>query len=331
MKQISIILIAFSLLCFADGNAESREIKKDYKETFEVSRGDGLRLKSGDGNVTIRKWDQDKIEIEVHYLAEFKLFGSGKRDFLVEFKKTNKFVEVIGKEKSTGTIGFQIFNIREYYYIIKAPDYINLDISGDDGEIDIEGWREDIEITADDGDITLVDTKAERVKIRFADGDLSIEDFEGELDIVCDDARLDLYRCKVSECLIRAEDSDVNIRNSEGTFDIRGDDGNIDLFKIKTNTLNVQTNDGDIDIELLKTDDLDLDIRTDDGDISVSLQEGISAAFTIDVEDGRIRSDLSTSDGVQKGKNWMSGRLGKGKGRIRIRTNDGRVDIREIR
>ncbi|MBU8922036.1 MAG: DUF4097 domain-containing protein [Bacteroidales bacterium] len=331
MKRIFIILIVFSILCFSSGTAGAREIKKDYKETFEVSRGDGLRLKSGDGSVTIRKWDRDEIEIEVHYYAEFKILGAGKRDFAVEFKKKNNFVTVIGKEKSTGTIGFQIFNVREYSYTISAPDYINLDITGDDGEIDIEGWRENIEIAADDGDITLIDIKAERIRIRFEDGDLNIEEFEGRLDVTCDDARLDLDRVRVSECLIRAEDSEINIRNSEGAFDIRGDDGNIDLFRLKVNTLNVQANDGDIDIELLKTDALDMDVRTDDGDICVSLQEGISAVFSIDVEDGRIRADLSTSDDVRKGKNWMSGKLGSGKGRIRIRTNDGRVDIREIR
>ncbi|MCK4538231.1 MAG: DUF4097 family beta strand repeat protein [Candidatus Krumholzibacteria bacterium] len=331
MKRISIIIIVFSVLCIAIGTTEAREIKKDYSETFEVSRGDGLRLKSGDGDVTIRKWDRDEIEIEVHYYADFKLLGSGKRDFAVEFKKKNNFVTVIGKEKSTGTIGFQIFHVREYSYTISAPDYIALDITGDDGEIDIEGWREDIEITADDGEITLVDIKAKRVRIRFEDGDLNIEDLEGRLDITCDDARLDLYRCRVPECLIRAEDSDINIRNSGGAFDIRGDDGNIDLFRLEVSTLNVQTSDGDIDIELLKTDALDLDVRTDDGDICVSIQEGVSAVFSIDVEDGRIRADLSTANDVRKGKNWMSGKLGSGKGRIRIRTNDGRVDIREIR
>ena len=95
--------------------------------------------------------------------------------------------------------------------------------------------------------------------------------------------------------------------------------------------MDLKGQDGDIDIELLKTGKLDLEIRTDDGDIDLSLQSGISASFSIDIDDGRIRTELPSAKNVQSGNGWMSGKLGKGKGNVRIRTSDGSVVLREIR
>lgn len=92
-----------------------------------------------------------------------------------------------------------------------------------------------------------------------------------------------------------------------------------------------QSNDGDVDIELLKTDELDLDIRTDDGDVKLLLEKGISVTFTIDVDDGSIKIDLPSGEITQKDDRWMSGKLRDGKGRVRIRTEDGDVTLKEIR
>lgn len=81
------------------GSIESREISRDYHESFEVSPGFGLRLRQGDGDVFIKKWDKDIIDIKIEYLAEYKSIGGGDRDFKVTFRKKNKIIEVSGVEK----------------------------------------------------------------------------------------------------------------------------------------------------------------------------------------------------------------------------------------
>ncbi len=331
MKFLMMIIVAAACVATAPDQSSGKEIRKDYHESFEVEKGYGLRLKSGDGEVTIRRWDKDEIDVEIHYFADLKLLGSGERDFEVEFRRKKNIIEVNGQEKSTGTIGFQIFDVKEYTYTIHAPDYVTIDIDGEDGEIDIEGWRNNIEIRVEDGDVSLADTKADRVLVRTEDGDVDIEELEGDLDLSGEDGQIEIYRSRLGECVIRHEDGDINVRDSEGNFDIETDDGDIDLYRIKTSRLNLQTNDGTVDVELQKTGDLDMDVRADDGSVNISLQEGISATFTIDVDGGRIRVDLPGAENIQKGRHWLSGTLNDGKGRIRIRTSDGNVNLQQIR
>lgn len=323
---------AAALLLMTALPAFGGEIERDFNESFEVKRGYALRLRHGDGDVSITPWDKDIIEISVHYHAERKGLGDdSKLDFEVEFEEKNGVIEVTGKEPKNMFSGFYIFILNEYTYTISAPSYIELDLNGDDGSVEIEKWNAQIEIKLDDGDINLFDCEPGKTKIRGADGNISLDGISGSLDILADDGDIDVIRGRFSECRIQLSDGDIKVRDSEGNFYIEVDDGTTDLLRIKTNVMDLKSEDGDFDIELLKTGKLDLEIKTDDGDIDIGLQKGISASFTIDVDDGRIRTDLSSAMNIQDGNGWMSGKLGKGKGNIRIRTNDGSVMLREIK
>ena len=331
MRTIIGVLLFPLILAGITGSIESREISRDYHESFDVSPGFGLRLRQGDRDVFIKRWDKDTLDIKIEYIAEYRSIGGGDRDFKVNFRKKNKIIEVTGVEKSAPVIGFHIFNLKEYTYTIYAPDYLTLDIDGDDGEIYIDDWRANIEIRIDDGSAVLNGIACDNTIIRMEDGELNIEDHRGNLDIDCDDGSIDIFRSTIPDGRIRAGDGLLNIGDTRGDFDIELDDGDADLYRLLSKRLYYQSNDGDVDIELLKTDDLDLDIRTDDGDVKLVLEEGISVTFTIDVDDGRIRVTLPSGEITQKDDRWMSGKLLDGKGRIRIRTEDGDVTLKEIR
>jgi DUF4097 and DUF4098 domain-containing protein YvlB len=312
--------------------ATGKEIVRDFNESFDVQHGWALRLRHGDGDVTITPWDRDVVEITVHYHAERKGLGDdSKLDFDVRFEEKNGVIEVTEKESRSSFMGLQVFILKEYTYTISAPKYLELDLQGDDGNIEIDKWTGRIEIKLDDGDINLYRCEPEKTKIRAEDGDISLDGHSGFLDIIGSDGRIDINRGDFKDCRIQLDDGEIRARDSEGDFYIEVDDGDTELLRIKTSVMDLKSQDGEFDIELLKTGKLDLEVRTDDGDIDLSLQRGLSASFSIDVDDGRIRTDLPMAENVQEGDNWMSGRLGGGKGRIRIRTADGSVTLREMR
>ncbi|MBN2071792.1 MAG: DUF4097 family beta strand repeat protein [Candidatus Krumholzibacteriota bacterium] len=327
LGSLMIVIITALASCGAQG----REIERDYHKTYDVSPGYGLRLKNGDGNVFIKRWDKDVLDIKVEYLAEYKSIGAGERDFKVNFRTKNDIIEVTEVETSTPVIGFHIFNIKEYSYTIFAPDYLTLEINGDDGEIYIDDWRANIEISLDDGAAVLRGIECDQTIISIEDGELNIGDHKGNLEIDYDDGRIEIFRCSIPECIIRGEDGPLSIRDTKGDFDIELDDGDADIYRLLTENLHYQGGDGDLEMEILRIDDIDIDIRTDDGDIDLDLEEGISAKFSIDVDDARIRIDLPSGTIIEKDENWVSGKLRDGKGRIRIRTSDGNVNLREIR
>lgn len=326
----TMIPAALCIILAAPAALEGAEVSRDYHETFKIERGTVLRLRHGDGDVVISPWDKDVIEMNVRYRAEHKGFGDAKADFTLEIREKNGIVEVIGRESREGFQPFIVYVLREYEYTISAPPWIDLELHGEDGDVEIEKCSGSIEIKNDDGAISLYDCSPPRTTIRCEDGNVTIEGHSGRLDIIADDSDMDIDRCRFGTCRITSEDGRIRARDCDGDFEIERDDGNTQLMRIRTSTMSLRSTDGDFDVELLETGSLDLDIGTGGGDVDLSIHKGISAAFSIDVDDARIRLDLPGAKNVQKGRRWMSGTLGSGEGKIRVRTEDGSVTLREL-
>jgi hypothetical protein len=326
MKTCIAVLIA-AVLCMllADG-APAREYSKDFQKSFDVREGFCLRLEHGDGDVTVRTWDRDVLDVAVHYRVDGRSFGLGnKHDFEVEFTEDDGLIEIIGREPRSRFIGIKFYESMEYTYTIHAPRYLELDFRGDDGNVDIEGWRGEIECKLDDGNVTFVNVASPRAKIHLEDGDVEIERHAGTLAISGEDGDVTISDSSIPECRIELEDGDIEISDSEGNCDIGTDDGNVELRRFRGGTIEIAVEDGDVDIGILDTDDLDLDVTTSDGNVTLEIDPSVSASFTIDVDDGLIRLDAPSAVKVQKGRRWTSGEIGDGTGRIKIKTSDGRV------
>lgn len=332
-KKLSSILI-LSLLIFSThvGTALAKEINKDFHQSFDVKEGDTLRLKHGDGNVQLTPWDKDIIDVKVRYRADIDAVGirlGSKDDFNVEFRQTGNTVYVTGKETSRGTIGFYNKKQYEYIYEIHSPDYIKLDLDGDDGNVDISGWTAEIDCRIDDGNITLRNISGEKTTIRGEDGDIEIDNFTGDLTIELDDGDVFLTACDMPRCRLRTEDGDIEISESKGSFDITVDDGNVTMRQITARRLIMRSEDGDIDLDLLADETLDADIRTDDGNVTVSLEKGFSLSFHVSADDvDYIRIDLDDIENYREDDHSKSGRIGGGNGRLKIRTADGNITIK---
>jgi DUF4097 and DUF4098 domain-containing protein YvlB len=334
IKKAPYVLL-FSLLIFFAGleTAAAEEIDKDFHQSFDVKQGDTLDLRFGDGDVKIIPWDKNVIDVSVRYRADIDTVGirlGRKEEFDVEFRQTSNTVYVTGKEPSYATIGFHNERIYEYVYEIYSPDYIVLDLDGDDGDVNIEDWAAEIECRIDDGDIRLRNISGRKTTIRGEDGDMEIDNLTGELAIELDDGDVSLMACNMGNCRIEGEDGEVTIRQSKGSFDIFVDDGDVVMKEIEAHGLNIAAEDGDIELDLLSGGTLDADIRTDDGDINIDLERGFSVAFHASADDAdSIRLDLDDLEDYREDEETKSGSINGGNGRLRIRTADGNVIIKE--
>ncbi len=325
---ISIVFVAAALLAFTPC-AEAKELKKDFHETFEVKKGDRLRLKHGDGDVIIWPSERDVLDVTVHYHAEYMAVGTvGKHEFNVEFKQSGGVLYIAEKKETSEFSMFKYLNVHAYTYTIHAPDYLGLDMEGEDGDVRIEGWRGEIECDLDDGDLHLYKTKTEEARITAEDGDVFIKEFQGKLSLNCEDGDIEISDCKTEQCSIHTEDGDVRISRGQGDFTIEGDDGDVTLSEVRARILNVSTEDGDIRLDLLKEDHVDFNIRSDDGSVTITLDPGISAVYSIEVDDGTANIDLPEALKVEDGSDLITGEIGGGKGRIRIKTKDGSVTLK---
>jgi DUF4097 and DUF4098 domain-containing protein YvlB len=332
MRHFISISVALALLLSLAGETACKEINKDFQQSFDVDKGYRLKLKNGDGDVTITPWNKDVLDVKVVYRATYKGIGlGGERDFDVTFEERGRVIEVVGKEKGFGGIGIHYFNELEYTYTIQAPSYLELELDGDDGNVEISGWDGDIECYLNDGDVELDDVSASETRIHIDDGDTRLDGHSGRLTIEGSDGDINVRDSDLTLCRIRLKDGDVKVDQSKGEFEVRLDDGNLTFYQLESNSIDIESDDGNIDVDLSKADLVDIEIRTVDGRVTVYLPQDASAAFTIDVDDGEIDVEFPSLEVLEKKSGWLAGRIRDGRGQIKIRTADGNVVIKESR
>lgn len=331
MSALRACLIGICLAFLAAG-ASAERIERDYHETFDVDRGHRLELDFGDGDVIVEPWDQDKLDVRVRYDAEQKIVGVGKQaSFEVEFRQSGNTVHVIGREGDTMGIGFFHHRVHEYVYEVRAPDYLALDLQGEDGDVEIEGWSGEISMRVEDGDVQLSAIDSPRTDLHIEDGDVSIDRLSGELKFAGEDGDLRVSDCSLVDARVRLEDGDATFSRCEGSARFDLDDGTLALERFRPDGITVRTEDGDVELDFLASQAMDVEVRTGDGDVFVDLASDSSAAFTVDTGDGGIRIDMPGAVDVSKRESRASGQIGTGDGRLYIETDDGTVVLREGR
>lgn len=327
MKYFSIPF--FSILFLAYSLIFSRDIKKDYHESYEVKEGNILYLSHGDGDVTISSWDKDIVDIEVYFNANVFGVGNDEYDFDIQFKQHGKEIEVTEKFRSNHRFGIRGITINRYEYQIKAPKYLILNLDGDDGNVEIQDMTANIECHLSDGDVEINNVTADLIQLDLEDGSLKMSDIKAELDINIEDGDVRILDYSGNDCTVDLEDGQVELDRASGNFDIRSDDGDIELRHIKSDKLNASTNDGDIYIDLEESENPEMIIKADDGKIIIDFNREISTKIEIETDDGSINANISNPEYEKKKRDYYNAEINGGKGKIHIRTNDGDVVLRE--
>jgi len=323
LKVIFILLVGSSLLA-------AKDYKKEYHEEFDASKGMKMRLVSGDGDVTIKPATGDKIKVDIIYHADHRGDSSDDRAFNVDFDHSAGALHIVANERMGSTFGISSRHIYEYTYTITAPDYVRLDIEGDDGNVSITGWKSDIEVDIDDGDLELRKITCEETYCRLEDGDISIDNLSSDLSLWCDDGDIRISDMVTKKTSIEVQDGSCTIDNAKGNYSIRFDDGNVNMYQLEANTLDIRGEDGDIEVELINSSESDIRLETKDGSVRLGVNPDISAEISIETDDGSIRTNLSSETKAKEGKNWYYADLNDGKGSITIRTSDGSVKVRDL-
>lgn len=328
---LRILVSALLIGAVASLPAAAETIERDFHESFEVNPGMALKLKHGDGDVTVTPWDRDTLDVVVRYRAKIhNLAGWSKHNEIeVTFKQEGDTIYVVGSDPSLVSVGISSFREIEYTYTVQAPDYLDLELIGEDGDVSISSWQADLDLRSEDGDLMLRSIKSARTDIWLQDGDLEILGIEGELRVEAEDGDLEIHDCVTPRGEFRVEDGDIDLIECRGRFDIEAEDGDVRLSRMSADELGVRVSDGSVYADLLPVDDVRVVVRASDGDINVELDEGVSAMLELTTRDGRIRVDSPKVSDLRKEKRQVTGRLGDGSGSIRIATSDGNITLRQ--
>ncbi len=272
--RLSLIVAMVFVLSAIAGSVVAEDINREFRETFDVQPGMKLALKHGDGDVTVTPWSEDTLEVEVRYRAKASNIGWSKTsEFEVEFRQDEETIHVIGHEPKRVSVGISTYREYEYTYTVKAPSYLELNLEGEDGNVEISGWRGSIMMTLEDGDVNLSDIDAPRTEVILEDGDLEIDGIRGEIEVDCEDGDIEIFECEIERGRIRSEDGDIEIDRCQGSFELAVEDGDAQLRELIAHDLEIRSLDGTITLSLLPSDDLDLNVRAGDGDVVLDLDQ----------------------------------------------------------
>jgi DUF4097 and DUF4098 domain-containing protein YvlB len=200
-----------------------------------------------------------------------------------------------------------------------------------DGSIAIEQIDGNINLQTSDGGIVCRNIKSDKLYLRTSDGSIKItEAFVKDGEARTSDGSIVCARMQGDSLNLKTSDGGVKV--AESTYKglkISTGDGKINCEEISAEHLNCHASDGSVYVQYAKKAPciLDVTITTSDGNISFAGPDGLSATIEASTSDGSISTELPITVTGKIGKT-LKGTIGKGEGKVNLKTSDGSINIK---
>jgi lia operon protein LiaG len=191
-----------------------------------------------------------------------------------------------------------------------------MDVSNVEGEIMVDVSAAEVDASGTKGTLNL-DTGSGRVAVRDHTGDLYIDTGSGGLTID-----------RAKGTTLRLDSGSGSVQTNEMEFgEIRADvgSGGLRMYRVKSPNVQAETGSGGIVLELL-SEVQRLDVETGSGGATIRVPATLSAEVEAETGSGGFSTDFEITT-RRMGRNHIQGRIGDGKGRIRIEAGSGSVRL----
>jgi len=329
---LSTVIFTTIFLIVADSNfvysKPFDEITKTEERTFDFQAGGRIQVIGDAGFIRVESWD--KNEVYLRYTK--RVWDSSRRraerrleDLQVEIRDQPGQLtirQVPGFEERDFRF-FDLFDPDRWGHSrhasridfeLKVPRACHLILESDEGDITVRQIEGEVKADSDEGSIDLEN---------LSGGELSASTDDGDID--CRNVRLDDYRLELisDEGVLRA--SDVSARSIWAETD----EGDIVLLRLNAGGGKINSDEGDIEADFVRFDEGSWSITTDEGDVEIFIPANADAEISFESDDGNIRSDfnLNRISDDEDGER-MTGRLGEGRARLEIYTDEGDISLR---
>lgn len=255
---------------------------------YQLSADGTVHLNTSDANIRITGSQRSDVHLVIDRTETTRGVRSRRSRFDVNVEERSGDLYVT--ERAQRGVTFQIGSYRVDYEIeIEMPMSGSLRIKGDDDDYVIRSVNGAISITADDGDIELIECNGVKFDLQLEDGDLKMDGGRGSLYVRSDDGDVDIRNGGFNRVEVNAEDGNVSVETTlanNGLYELTGDDADIDFIVLSGGgKFNVSKDDGRISASSeydtiqkserrskleLKGGDADVDIRIEDGRVRLS-------------------------------------------------------------
>lgn len=172
-SSIAKSLLFSILVCSIFLTTSFQGLAEDVTESFNVSSGGKLFLRTDVGKLKIDTHDKDEVLLEV------EISGENSERFTVESEVNGDDVSIIGKMTDRKSWGWN--NSPKVTFRVTLPKKYNLEVHTSGGSIDIEDLIGNVDAHTSGGSIE-VGSIAGNVKLKTSGGSITTEAIHGELD-----------------------------------------------------------------------------------------------------------------------------------------------------
>ena len=279
-----------------------KKYTKTFESSYDIGEGCKLYVVVEDGNIEIEGWDNNKVEIkgELSVWARSKELAESMFERL-DIRKAGKSVHLVYKPYRSEALeaeelrcgGTVIRKGAEINCKVFVPIRSDIELKLDDGIISIKRTNGDINIHADDVEVSVDSVSCDKLEIANDDGEIEITNVRGEISI-------------------ETEDTDVRLRD------------------VRSLQSTVVTDDGEIDVAIVIQKGGKYKFVTDDGDIIVRLPADTRTGIVVQKDDGQFESELPILIHGSIEPHRITGVIGEEAANIYILTDDGNVFIKKL-
>jgi len=305
IKILSVFCIVSFLLSCHISITFGDTVENEFRKTIDFREGGEISLKNINGNIDVRSWEREEIEI----IALIKVKADRKDDAEYILDK----VEItIDKTFSEVDIGVYYPGMRDRQN--RKSGFWDIFFGERDPNVSVSFW--------------LKVPKKSDLDMRSTNGKIDIYDIEGEVCSITTNSSINIQNIS----------GDANARATNGNIvvsDIRGDikanttNGKVDVKKVFGN-IDAQSTNGSIYSEIVEVYTLkEMHFKTTNGGITIYIPKDINVDFDARTTHGKIYTDFPILIQGEINKTHIAGKINKGGPLIYLKTTNGGIKILE--
>ena len=191
-----------------------------------------------------------------------------------------------------------------------------VEVANVEGDIVVDVGSAEVDVAGVKGALTL-DTGSGRVAVRDVTGDLNIDTGSGGVTVE-----------RVKGGVLRLDSGSGGVQASEvevAEFSADVGSGGLRIDRLRSPDVKAETGSGGVNLELLG-DVQSLDVETGSGGVTIRVPATLNAEVDVETGSGGFQTDFEIVT-RRVGRNHVEGRVGEGKGRVRVEAGSGTVRL----
>ena len=314
-KKITPVTLILFLVISLIGNSHTQQLRKegkywigDIQKVFDVKSGGNLLMDDVRGDVTIRTWKKNKVQI--HEIKRMDIFTKIEAQAAMKESKSGYI-----QQGNTVRVGGPAFDRKwiQSKFDIFVPVKFNCDIKTHGGDLSVTGIKGSLNAATGGGDIRLMEidgpvkTKTgggdieisrttQEVTAKTGGGDVNVSYSSGPVNVTTGGGDITISETK-NQVEVRTGGGDAEIRKTQGNVKVKTGGGEIEVYDA-TGEVTAQTGGGEISIRnvtgnlLATTGGGDIEAQTVGGTINAKTGGG-----TVDLKDIQGALEVTTGGG----------------------------------